>query len=68
MNKYYVHKKEDEQGDHEVHKSDCSYIDIVENFIYLGSFENCDKAVQAARRHYSQVNGCIRCSEECNTS
>lgn len=68
MNKYYVHKKQDNHGDHEVHESDCSHIDNVENFIYLGSFDKCHEAVQAAKKYYSKVNGCIRCSRECHTS
>ena len=68
MDKYYVHKKQDDKGDHEVHKSGCPWIDIVENFIYLGSFNNCHEAVQAAKRYYSKVNGCYHCSRECHTS
>ena len=68
MNDYYVHKEQDKQGDHEVHISGCSWMVNVENFIYLGSFDDCVEAVKAAKKHYSKVNGCIHCSKKCNTS
>ena len=68
MSEYYVHKYEDDKGDHEVHKSSCPHLRNMENFICLGSFKNCHEAVQEAKKHYSKVNGCIHCSEECHTS
>ena len=68
MNKYYVHKKQDDKGDHEVHKSGCPWMVNVENFIYLGSFEDCKEAVQAAKKYYLKVNGCKHCSIKCHTS
>jgi len=68
MSEYYVHKYEDKDGDHEVHRSDCPHLRNMENFICLGSFNNCHEAVQAAKKYYSKVNGCKQCSPECDTS
>jgi hypothetical protein len=68
MKKYYVHKKQDDKGDHEVHESGCPWLVNMENFIYLGSFNNCHEAVQAAKKYFPQVNGCKHCSEECDIS
>jgi hypothetical protein len=68
MIEYYVHKYKDDKGDHEVHRSDCEWIINIENFICLGSFNNCHQAVQAAKGHFSNVNGCKHCSKECDTS
>lgn len=65
---YYVHKKEDDKGDHEVHESSCPWLVNMENFKYLGSFNNCHEAVQEAKKYYSKVNGCKHCSKECDTS
>ena len=65
---YYVNKNAQGNGDHEVHKEGCQYMPTVLNRIYLGLFENCHKAVAAARKHYSQVNGCYWCSRECHTT
>lgn len=68
MANYYVNKNAQSNGDHEVHKSECSFLPEVENRIYLGSFNNCKEAVKEAKKHYTQVNGCYYCSRECHTS
>lgn len=65
---YYVNKNAQTNGDHEVHKSGCSWLPEPENRIYLGNFNNCHAAVRKARDHYSQVNGCYYCSIQCHTS
>lgn len=65
---YYVNKKAQSNGDHEVHTKDCSFLPKSENRIYLGDFSNCHDAVTAAKKHYSQVNGCYYCSRNCHTS
>lgn len=69
MNDYYVNKNQQSNGDHEVHKSGCSYMPREENKEYLGMFDNCHKAVEEAkRRHYPNVNGCYYCCRECDNS
>lgn len=67
MSKYYVNKNAQSNGDHEVHKSGCSWMPTVDNRIYLGEFYSCESAVRKAKEYYSQVNGCYHCSEECHT-
>lgn len=68
MASYYVNKNAQDNGDHEVHTSDCSWLPAVENRQYLGVFSNCRDAVAEARRHYRQCNGCYHCSNACHTS
>jgi hypothetical protein len=68
MASYYVNKLAQDNGDHEVHQSDCSYIPTVGNKLYLGEFASYHGAVQEAKRHFSQVNGCLHCSLECHAS
>jgi len=65
---YYVNRQAQNNGDHEVHKSDCSYLPAAENRKYLGSFSNCHDAVRAAKKTYPQSNGCYYCSNECHTT
>jgi hypothetical protein len=65
---YYVNKNAQSNGDHEVHRTGCSYMPEVNNRIYLGDFSNCKDAVKEAKKHYSQSNGCYYCSNECHTS
>ncbi|MGB7061298.1 MAG: hypothetical protein WBF13_02950 [Candidatus Zixiibacteriota bacterium] len=64
---YYVNKQAQANGDHEVHKSDCSCLPTEENRLYLGSLTNCSDAVREAKKHYAQSNGCYYCARECHT-
>lgn len=64
---YYVNTEAQSNGDHEVHKSDCEFLPDGENRLFLGSFSNCRDAVQEAKEHYPQSNGCAACSPECHT-
>jgi len=68
MAKYYVNKRAQVNGDHEVHKLGCSYMPSEENRKYLGEFSSCRPAVAEAKKEYRQVNGCYYCSRECHTS
>jgi hypothetical protein len=65
--RYYVNKNAQLNGDHEVHESSCSFLPNAENRIYLGDFSSCFPAVTAARKYFSQVNGCHYCSNACDT-
>lgn len=67
MARYYVNKNAQPNGDHEVHTTGCSWLPDRGNRIDLGDFALCRLAVQEARKHYSQVNGCYYCSEACHT-
>jgi len=68
MASYYVNKLAQENGDHEVHKSDCPYMPSAGNRLYLGEFSSCHGPVWEAKKRYSQVNGCYYCSGDCHTS
>ena len=68
MARYYVNKNAQYNGDHEVHRSGCSFLPKTENRIYLGEFNNCKAAVKEAKKHYSKANGCYYCSNDCHTS
>ena len=67
MTKYYVNKNAQDNGDHEVHRTGCSYLPEPQNRQYLGQFSNCRDAVTEAKKTYSQSNGCYYCSKECHT-
>ncbi len=68
MKKYYVNKNAQANGDHEVHREDCSWLPNSENRDYLGEFSNCKDALNKAKKDYDQVNGCYYCSNECHTN
>lgn len=67
MKKYYVNNVAQKNGDHEVHHEDCSFLPLLHNRSYLGTFSNCKDAVKEAKKKYKQVNGCYYCSNECHT-
>lgn len=67
MNYYYVNKKAQTNGDHEVHILDCKYLPNTENRMYLGYFSNCKEAVNESKKTYKQSNGCYFCCNECHT-
>lgn len=62
---YYVNRKAQNTGEHEVHNSKCEHLPGTENRIYIGYFDNCKDAVIAAKVFYSNVNGCFWCCKEC---
>jgi hypothetical protein len=65
---YYVNKEVQGNGDHEVHKSGCSYMPKEQSRKFLGAFTNCFDAVREAKKYYTQSNGCYYCSRECHTA
>jgi len=67
MSVYYVNKRAQDNGDHEVHTSTCAFLPSSENRQYLGEFSHCRSAVQEAKKYYLKSNGCARCSPDCHT-
>ncbi len=66
---YYVNNNAQENGDHEVHKKGCSWLDLVVSKEYLGEFSSCHGAVAKAKRdHYAKSDGCAYCCPACHTS
>lgn len=66
---YYVNNTAQDNGDHEVHKSDCYWLSRAKDKTYLGLFDNCRDAVNKAKETYPvTANGCAVCSYECHTS
>lgn len=68
MHRYYVNKNAQANGDHEVHKTGCTFMPAENNRQYLGMFVSCHGAVQEAKKYYLKSNGCYYCSNECHTS
>ena len=67
--RYYVNQNEQDNGDHEVHRADCSWMPEAENREYLGDFSSCSPSVaEAKRRGYRTADGCFYCSNACHTS
>lgn len=65
---YYVNKNAQSNGDHEVHKYDCSFLPGSENRLYLGNYDSCKPAVTEAKKNYAKSNGCYYCCRECHST
>jgi hypothetical protein len=69
MPKYYVNDKaQPYSNDHEVHVETCRFIPQIQSKTDLGHHQNCVTAVAAAKRIYSDSNGCATCSPVCHTT
>lgn len=67
MTQYYVNKRAQDNGDHEVHTSTCIFLPSEQNREALGEHSNCHDAVAKAKRSYRTANGCKTCSTACHT-
>ena len=69
MFRYYVNRRKDENGKHEVHREGCSWLNLILDREYLGEHDSCFGAtVKAILEGYSPVDGCAHCCPECHTS
>jgi hypothetical protein len=71
MPKYCVNTNaQSVSGDHEVHDlaSTKGCLPSTANQLALGDHDDCKRAVQAAKRHYDDVNGCAYCAPDCHTT
>lgn len=68
MNRYVINKNQQPSGEHEVHKTTCNRLPILQNQILLGDFFTCKDAINAARVKYPQnkIDGCYYCIPECH--
>jgi hypothetical protein len=66
MAMYYVDQNAVPSGEHEVHAHDCSFLPAERNRLYLGDHDSCESAMQEAKTHYRQVNGCYYCTIACH--
>lgn len=72
MPKFVINKKQQNNGDHEVHNvtTGCSFMPNPENQIDLGYHNNCKEAVTNAKSKWpnNRINGCYYCCPTCHTS
>lgn len=64
---YYVNKNAQANGDHEVHRQGCPFMPLEHNRVYVGDYETCRPAVQAAKMIYPTSDGCKICSGACHS-
>lgn len=63
--RYYVSTQTDNPNhNHEVHRETCWKLPNAEHRIYLGVFTSSQSALEAAKKHYSDADGCVHCCPE----
>jgi len=68
MAEFYIEINAQPNGDHVVHRSDCSMLPAKDGISYLGSISTCTSAVKKAAERFKQVNGCPQCASTCHTT
>ena len=64
---YIVNRDTDINNNHEVHRLyACDHLPDEKNRRRVGDFDNCQDAVEAAKKLYSKVDGCWWCSRSCH--
>ena len=66
MDRYFVNKEKQSNGDNEVHKEGCSKMPRDEHRKFLGVFNRCSDAVREAKKEFSSANGCKVCIPDCH--
>lgn len=66
MERYFVNKKPQPGGEHEIHRLGCRYLPTERNCLYLGEFRNCMEALGKARIFYPTADGCYFCCRPCH--
>ena len=64
---YYVNDTAQTNGDHEVHKSGCYWLGLVNSKTSLGDHLTCVSAVRKAKEVYATADGCKHCSPDYHT-
>lgn len=63
MQHYYVDKRTQAEGGHQVHVPRCIHLPDNEDRIYLGSFVRNTEALAAARHYFNDSCGCPWCCQ-----
>ena len=63
---FYVNKSASNDNKHEVHSATCVFLPVESNRISLGEFFTCTTAINKAKEHFDNVNGCYFCARLCH--
>ncbi|MGR8930275.1 MAG: hypothetical protein ACU836_06505 [Gammaproteobacteria bacterium] len=68
MAEFYVETNPQTNGDHVVHRIECSLLPAKDTISYLGSIASGASAIKKAAERFKQVNGCPQCVPNCHTA
>lgn len=59
--RYSINRHAQSNGDHEIHKANCTFEPLLQNRVDLGLHPDDYSALQAGRRVYPTADGCAYC-------
>lgn len=65
-NFFYVNKKPQTSGEHVVHTRDCWV--LPNDRKYIGRFPSFEDALDGAKEHFTNIDGCAYCLKKANVS
>ena len=65
MDIYFVEKKAQPDGTHDIHTLNCDCLPTGDHRIFLGVFTTCGEALTEARQYFKRANGCFSCAINC---
>ncbi len=68
MDKFYISKFSETNGDYDVHKADCLFLPSEKHRFFLGSFDKCSEAIKKGKEIFDKPNGCYFCILNCHIS
>lgn len=68
MAEFYIEINAQANGDHVVHRAECSILPAKETIRYLGSIASSASALKKAAESFRQVNGCPQCATTCHSA
>lgn len=63
MMHYYINNRTQPNGEHQIHRTGCTFMPDSETRTYLGQFDSSASALAEARRRYKQATLCHYCCE-----
>ena len=65
--KFYLNKSTTNSNQHLVHKAFCDLLPSDSSRIELGEHYSCESALEEAKKHFDDSNGCYHCAILCHT-
>lgn len=63
MTHYYINNRTQRNGEHQIHRTGCTFMPDGDTRAYLGEFDSCASALAEARKRYKQATACRYCCE-----
>lgn len=67
MKLYYISRYPNQNGNHELHKANCSHLPNIFNRIWFGEYKTQQEALHDALKMFPNLTACSNCLESANS-